>query len=35
MKDQEKKAGKFSITLVGFVAGVLTVIIIIFAMKGC
>jgi hypothetical protein len=34
MKDNENK-NKASLAIVGFVAGVLTVVIIVFVMKGC
>jgi len=35
MKDDENKADKTSFAIVGFVCGVLTVILLLFAMKGC
>lgn len=35
MKDNENKAGKTSVAIVGFAAGVLTVILVLFATKGC
>jgi hypothetical protein len=33
--DDEKRAGRISIGMVGFVAGVLTVLLVLFALKGC
>lgn len=35
MKDNEKKANKTTVAVVGFVAGVITVILVVFAMRGC
>jgi hypothetical protein len=35
MKDSEDKANKTSLALVGFAAGVLTVLLVLFAIKGC
>lgn len=35
MKDNENKPDKPKLVFVGFVAGVLTVVIIVFVMKGC
>jgi hypothetical protein len=35
VKDKENRANKISIALVGFVAGVLTVLLALFATKGC
>lgn len=35
MKDGEDKANKTSLALVGFAAGVLTVLLVLFALKGC
>ena len=35
MKDKENKSTKGSIALVGFAAGVLTVVLVVLAMKGC
>jgi hypothetical protein len=35
MKDNEHKASKISVAVVGFAAGVLTVILVLFATKGC
>ena len=35
MNDKENKSTKSSIVLVGFVAGVLTVVLVFLAMKGC
>jgi hypothetical protein len=35
LHDKENKSSKTSIALGGFVAGVLTVLLVFFAMKGC
>ena len=35
MKEDENKANKTSIALVGFAAGVITVLLVLFATKGC
>lgn len=35
MKDNESKPNNKSVVIIGFVAGVLTVLIIIFAMRKC
>ena len=35
MGDNENRTNKTSIALVGFVAGVLTVVLVVFATKGC
>jgi hypothetical protein len=35
MSDNEKRPSKVSIALVGFVAGVLTVVLVVFATKSC
>lgn len=35
MKDNENRTNKSAILLVGFVCGVLTVLLVVFALKGC
>jgi uncharacterized protein involved in exopolysaccharide biosynthesis len=35
MKDSEIKPSKTSLVLVGFVCGVLTVVLVVFALRGC
>jgi len=35
MKDNENKPNNTSFAVVGFVAGVLTVLLVLFAMRGC
>lgn len=35
MKDSETKSNTTSFAIIGFVAGVLTVILVVFATKGC
>lgn len=35
MGDNEKKPAKASLAIVGFVAGVLTVVLVVLATKGC
>ena len=35
MNHKQNKSSKSSIALVGFVAGVLTVVLVVFALKGC
>jgi hypothetical protein len=35
MKDKGNKPNKTSFAIVGFVAGVLTVLLVLFAMRGC
>jgi hypothetical protein len=35
MPGDEKRASKISVVTVGFVAGVLTVLLVLFALKGC
>ena len=34
-RDNENKPDKTSLAIVGFVAGVLTVLLVLFAMRGC
>jgi hypothetical protein len=35
MNDKENRASKTSVALVGFAAGVLTVLLVLFALRGC
>lgn len=35
MGDNEKRANKTSVAIVGFVAGILTVVLVVLALRGC